>query len=92
MTYAHSSLASLLTSHKYLCFSPSTGLAHFKQVIGSANFRTGGDVNDFLHGWLNYQIEHHVWPSLSALSYQRGQPELKAICEKYGEYVRRVRP
>ena len=23
----------------------------------SANFRTGGDLNDFFHGWLNYQIE-----------------------------------
>jgi len=44
-------------------------------------------VNDFLHGWLNYQIEHHVWPSLSALSYQRAQPELKSICEKYGKYI-----
>lgn len=31
-----------------------------RSVISSANFRTGGDVNDFLHGWLNYQIEHHV--------------------------------
>jgi len=53
-------------------------------VISSANYRTGGDLNDFMHGWLNYQVEHHVWPSLSMLSYQKGQPELKAICEKYG--------
>ena len=28
------------------------------------------------------QIEHHVWPSLSALSYQRGQAELQEICGK----------
>ena len=53
-------------------------------MISSANYRTGGDLNDFMHGWLNYQVEHHVWPSLSMLSYQKGQPELKAICEKYG--------
>jgi hypothetical protein len=26
------------------------------QVVSSANYRTGGDVNDFLHGWLNYQV------------------------------------
>jgi cytidylate kinase len=45
-------------------------------VVSSANFRTGGDYNDFWHGWLNYQIEHHVWPNLSALSYQRGQAEV----------------
>merc|ERR1711966_540811 len=57
---------------------------YLRAVIGSANFRTGSNVNDFMHGWLNYQIEHHVWPSLSALSYQRAAPELKAICDKHG--------
>eukprot|EP00965_Chrysotila_dentata_P096465 3187820-Pleurochrysis_carterae.AAC.1 len=25
-------------------------------VGAAANFRTGGDLNDFLHGWLNYQV------------------------------------
>ena len=54
------------------------------QVISSANFRTGGDNNDFMHGWLNYQVEHHMWPQLSALSYQKAQPEVAAICAKYG--------
>lgn len=38
----------------------NTGTWYMRQVVSSANFRTGGDVNDFLHGWLNYQIEHHV--------------------------------
>ena len=42
------------------------------------------DVNDFLHGWLNYQIEHHLWPDLSMLSYQRSAPMVRAICEKHG--------
>ena len=55
-----------------------------RQVLSSANYRTGGDANDFLHGWLNYQVEHHCWPTLSMLSYQRGAPELKAICERHG--------
>mmetsp|Transcript_53310 Transcript_53310/g.121521 ORF Transcript_53310/g.121521 Transcript_53310/m.121521 type:complete len:88 (-) Transcript_53310:341-604(-) len=54
-----------------------------RQVVSSANYRTGGDANDFMHGFLNYQVEHHAWPSLSMLSYQRAQPRLKAICEKY---------
>ena len=30
------------------------------------------------------QVEHHVWPSLSMLSYQRSQPELAAICARHG--------
>ena len=55
-----------------------------RQVLGSVNYRTGGNLNDFLHGWLNYQIEHHVWPDLSMLQYQRVQPALKALCEKHG--------
>ena len=62
------------------------------QVISSANFRTGGDNNDFMHGWLNYQVEHHMWPQLSALSYQKAQPEVAAICAKYGvPYVQVLR-
>mmetsp|Transcript_48714 Transcript_48714/g.62528 ORF Transcript_48714/g.62528 Transcript_48714/m.62528 type:complete len:82 (+) Transcript_48714:65-310(+) len=37
-----------------------------------------------MHGWLNYQVEHHLWPNLSMLSYQRSQPIVKGICEKHG--------
>jgi fatty acid desaturase len=55
-----------------------------RQILGSVNYRCGGDLNDFLHGWLNYQIEHHVWPDLSMRQYQRAQPKLKALCEKHG--------
>jgi fatty acid desaturase len=62
----------------------NSGTWFMRQVVSSANFRTGGDANDFMHGWLNYQIEHHVWPNLSMLSYQKAAPELKAICEKHG--------
>jgi fatty acid desaturase len=63
---------------------PRTDDFYMRAVIGSANFRTGGDVNDFMHGWLNYQIEHHMWPDMSMRCYQRAQPKVKAICEKYG--------
>ncbi|SMF59626.1 fatty acid desaturase family protein [Pseudobacteriovorax antillogorgiicola] len=55
-----------------------------RQIVGSVNYKCGGDLNDFLHGWLNYQIEHHVWPDMTLLQYQKAQPELKALCEKYG--------
>ena len=30
---------------------PTSGSFFMRQVITSVNFRTGGDVNDFLHGW-----------------------------------------
>jgi len=55
-----------------------------RAVIGSVNFPTGNDANDFVHGWLNYQIEHHMFPDMSMLQYQKMAPEIKAICEKHG--------
>merc|ERR1719382_473050 len=63
---------------------PNSPTFYLRAVIGSVNCRTGGEVNDFLHGYLNYQIEHHLWPDLSLLAYSRAQPQARAICEKYG--------
>jgi fatty acid desaturase len=80
--------------------TPKSGSFYMRQVITSVNFRTSNgiradgtarpvhghtaDANDFMHGWLNYQIEHHLWPQLSMLSYQKAAPELRAICAKHG--------
>lgn len=63
---------------------PKSGSFYVRQIVSSANYATGTDAIDFSHGWLNYQIEHHVWPDLSMLQYQKGAPRLKAICGKYG--------
>jgi len=57
---------------------------YLRAVIGSVNFNTGSDLIDYPHGWLNYQIEHHMWPDMSMLAYQRAAPKVKAVCEKYG--------
>ena len=38
---------------------------------------------DFWHGFLNYQIEHHLWPNLSMLSYRKAMPRVKLICLKH---------
>jgi fatty acid desaturase len=54
-----------------------------RQIVGSANYKVGGDVVDFAQGWLNYQIEHHVWPDLTMLQYRAVQPKLAALCETY---------
>ena len=63
---------------------PKSDEFYLRQVIGSVNFACGDDATDFLHGWLNYQIEHHLFPSLSMLSYQRAQPLVRAVCQKHG--------
>ena len=60
------------------------GEFYLRQILGSTNFATGTDSVDFLHGWLNYQVEHHLWPDMPLSRYQRAQPKVKAICEKHG--------
>lgn len=55
-----------------------------RQVIGSTNYATGGDLVDYAHLWLNYQIEHHLFPDIPMKKYQEVQPKVKALCEKYG--------
>ncbi|MFN7899212.1 MAG: fatty acid desaturase family protein [Synechococcaceae cyanobacterium] len=57
---------------------------YVRQILGTVNYSTGGDIRDFLHGFLNYQIEHHLWPELPPLAYQRLQPKVKSICLKHG--------
>lgn len=53
------------------------------QVLASANYNCGNDLIDHLQIWLNYQIEHHIFPDLPMLKYQEAQPEVKRICAKY---------
>lgn len=63
---------------------PFSGSFYVRQVIASVDFQMGTDLIDFLHGYLNYQIEHHLWPSLSMLSYQKAAPLVRDICQKHG--------
>lgn len=57
---------------------------YLQQCAGSVNYPGGNDLKDFLQGYLNYQIEHHVWPDLPLLKYRQAAPQLKAICRKHG--------
>lgn len=55
-----------------------------RQIVSSANYTTGKDWLDFPQLWLNYQIEHHIWPDIPILKYRQVQPKVKALCEKHG--------
>jgi fatty acid desaturase len=59
------------------------GEFYLRQIVGSVNYTSGTNTIDFLHGWLNYQIEHHLWPDMTASEYQKAQPLVKAVCEKH---------
>lgn len=55
-----------------------------RQIVSSANYETGSDWQGFSQLWLNYQIEHHIWPDIPMFRYREVQPKVKALCEKYG--------
>jgi fatty acid desaturase len=57
---------------------------YVQQAAGSVNYPGGSDLQDFMQGYLNYQIEHHFWPDLPLLKYRQAAPRLKAICRKHG--------
>jgi len=50
----------------------------------SANFECGNDFIDSMYGWLNYQIEHHMFPDMTPLQYRKLQPLMKSVCKKHG--------
>lgn len=60
------------------------GYFYLRQILGSANYRTGGEWNDLCHMYLNYQIEHHLFPNLPMRQYRRIQPQVKALCAEFG--------
>jgi len=57
---------------------------YLRAVLGSAAYHAGSDPVDYLHGFLNYQAEHHAFPALTPLHYQRLHPRFKAVCAKHG--------
>ena len=54
-----------------------------RQVLTSRNVR-GGWLTDFALGGLNYQIEHHLFPSMPRPSLRRAQPLIEAFCQQRG--------
>jgi fatty acid desaturase len=54
-----------------------------RQVVTSRNIR-GGWFTDFALGGLNYQIEHHLFPSMPRPSLRHAQEPVRAFCEQHG--------
>mmetsp|Transcript_3599 Transcript_3599/g.5815 ORF Transcript_3599/g.5815 Transcript_3599/m.5815 type:complete len:402 (+) Transcript_3599:50-1255(+) len=63
---------------------PDTAEFFLRAILGSSAYQAGNDFIDYFHGFLNYQGEHHCFPALSPLHYQRLHPRLKEICAKHG--------
>ena len=53
------------------------------QVITSSNHSIGSTLGYVFSGGLNYQIEHHLFPSINHCHYPAIQPIIKSICKKH---------
>ena len=47
------------------------------QLLGTLNYKRGPIVRDFLQAWINYQIEHHIFPNLPPSKYALSLPRWK---------------
>lgn len=54
-----------------------------RQVLTSRNIRAH-PVTDFLYGGLNFQIEHHLFPSMARNRLRAAQPIIVAFCREHG--------
>ena len=54
-----------------------------EQVLTSRNVR-GHWLTDFWYGGLNYQIEHHLFPTMPRNRLAQAQPIVRAFCEERG--------
>ena len=52
-----------------------------RQALTSRNVR-GGWLTDLALGGLNYQIEHHLFPSMPRPNLRRSQPLIRTFCEE----------
>jgi fatty acid desaturase len=72
-------------NHKGMPVVPKDARVDFlrRQVLMSRNI-TGGRLTDFMMGGLNYQVEHHLFPSMPRPNLRRVQPLVRAFCATKG--------
>ncbi len=77
--------SSFAPNHKGMAVLDAADRSDFlrRQVLTSRNVR-GGWLTDFALGGLNYQIEHHLFPSMPRPNLRRSQAQVRAFCELHG--------
>jgi len=77
--------ASFAPAHKGMPIVPVGMKLDFlrRQVMVSRNVR-GNPVVDWAMGGLNYQIEHHLFPSMPRCNLRRARPLVRAHCQREG--------
>ncbi|GAB3355531.1 fatty acid desaturase family protein [Modestobacter lapidis] len=76
---------SFAPNHKGMPVVPKNAKVDFlrRQVLMSRNIR-GGRFTDFMMGGLNYQIEHHLFPSMPRPNLKHVQPMVREHCAAHG--------
>jgi fatty acid desaturase len=62
----------------------STRLDFVRTQVLTARNIYGHPITDFWYGALNYQIEHHLFPSMPRINVKRAQPIVKQFCAERG--------
>ena len=55
-----------------------------RQVLTTANFATNNSFLTWFIGGLNFQIEHHIFPTMSHINYPHIENIVKSRCQKEG--------
>jgi fatty acid desaturase len=76
---------SFAPNHKGMPILPADDSSDFlrRQVLTSRNVR-GGWFTDLVLGGLNYQVEHHLFPSMPRPNLRRSQPLIREFCRQQG--------
>jgi len=76
---------SFAPNHKGMPIIPAGLKVDFlrRQVLTSRNIK-GGVAVDFMMGGLNYQVEHHLFPSMPRPNLRHVQPVVRDYCEQKG--------
>src|SRR5690606_34538236 len=77
--------ASFAPNHKGMPIIPSGMKVDFlrRQVLTGRNIRGGAFMNHFMDG-LNFQVEHHLFPSMPRPSLKRAGAIVREYCENRG--------
>jgi fatty acid desaturase len=65
------------------CKNESKGHWYYRQMLGSANFQ-GSELLHTITSNLSFQVEHHLFPDLPALSYAEVSPKVQKIAKELG--------
>ncbi len=73
------------TNHKGMAIiTPDARLDFFREQVMTARNVAGHPVTDFWYGGLNYQIEHHLFPTMPRNRLRQAQPIVERFCKDLG--------